>query len=155
MTTRGVWNSAIWSDPELRWLSNIPTIFGKIKGLLFEALVLEKLAISDERLANDEPWENRFQVVPNVPCMGETYRVASLTTLTRRTDGGINGDRQIQVRDSDVTLLFVDFFNWGNIGYLDFSLILVRVVGFRSHPELIGSEALIEVSSASIILSDA
>ena len=70
LTVRETWNQAIWSDPELRWRSNVPEIFEKIRGFLFEILVLEKLAIKDERLAKNEPWENRFSVVLNTPFMG-------------------------------------------------------------------------------------
>jgi hypothetical protein len=52
LTVREIWNRAIWSDPELRSMSNVTGIFEKIRESLFEILVLEKLAIRDERLAN-------------------------------------------------------------------------------------------------------
>jgi hypothetical protein len=135
-------------------MSNVPGSFEKIRESLFEILVLEKLAVSDKRLANDEPWQNRFRVVPNVPYMGEPYLVATLQTLSRAPGGGILGDAKIQVRDSEVNLLFSEFFNWGNMCYLDLSLILVRIRDLPSRPELIGTEGLIELGQVAIFLTD-
>jgi hypothetical protein len=60
--------------------------------------MLEKLAFRDERLANNEPWELRFHLVPSSNAM--------LQPLTRRKDGGIDGETKFQVRDSEVALLF-------------------------------------------------
>ncbi len=154
LTVREIWNRAIWSDPELRSMANIHGIFEKIRESLFEILVLEKLAIIDERLAKDEPWEHRFRVVPNMQFMGESYRVAMLQTLTRRQGGGIDGEAKIQVRDSGIALLFVEFFDWSNLSYSDLSLVLVRIQDFPSRPELIGTEALVELNQVGIFLTD-
>jgi hypothetical protein len=135
-------------------MSNVTGIFEKIRESLFEILVLEKLAIKDERLAHDEPWEHRFSVVPNMQCVGERYCVAMLQTLTRRQDGGIDGEAKFQVRDSEVALLFVKFFDWSNLSYLDLSLVLVRIQDFPARPELIGTEALVELNQVGIFLTD-
>jgi hypothetical protein len=93
---------------------------------------LEKLAIKDERLAHDEPWEHRFSVVPNTQYAGERYCVAMLQTITRRQGGGIDGETKFQVRDSEVALLFAEFFDWSNLSYSDLSLVLVRIQDFPS-----------------------
>ena len=154
LTVRELWNRAIWSDPDLRWMSNVPGIFEKIRESLFEILVLEKLAVSDKRLAKGEPWKNRFRVVPNTEFMGASYRVATLRTLTRRQGGGIDGGAKIQIRDSEVTLLFSEFFNWSNMCYLDLSLVLVAIQDFPSRPQLIRTEGLIELSQVAIFLTD-
>ena len=111
--------------------------------------------MNDERLAKGEPWEDRFRVVPNMQSMGESYRVARLQTLARGQGGhGIIGGANVQVHDSEVTLIFVEFFGWGNMCYWDLSLVLVRIQDFPSRPELIGTEALVELGQVAILLTD-
>ena len=153
LSLRDLWHRYIWSDPEIRHLSNIPGIFEKIKCLLFEALVLEKLSIEDERLATEKSWFGRFHIIPNVPHMQEGYCSAKLLLLQIRSDGGINNDGELTVHSTDVVLLFVDYFDLGNMDYSDLRYVQVRIHEFLARPELAGRDALIDARSATFMLS--
>lgn len=51
-------------------------------------------------------------------------------------------------------LRFIDFFDFGEGGYIDFKYFHVTVVSSKNHPELAGHEALIEVQYAEAFLDD-
>jgi len=55
----------------------------------------------------------------------------------------------------DDDLRFIDFFDFGQAGYLDFQYFHVAIVGAPRHPELAGHEALVAVRYASVFVDDA
>lgn len=55
-----------------------------------------------------------------------------------------------QVGPEGVRLFFIDYFDWDQMGFIDFQYYRVRVAGFDKHPHLVGREALMDVHHARV-----
>ncbi len=56
------------------------------------------------------------------------------------------------VGPGEVDLRFVAFFDWDERGPREFKMLEVQITGMLEHPELVGSYALVDLSSCSIWL---
>ena len=54
----------------------------------------------------------------------------------------------------DADLRFIDFFDFGQAGYLDLKYFVVRIESSVRHPDLAGHRALIEVEYADVLLDE-
>ncbi len=59
-----------------------------------------------------------------------------------------------EVKASDVELHFLDYFDWNQMGYVDFQYYRVRIVTFALQPHLVGREALLEHQYARVFTAD-
>jgi hypothetical protein len=139
IAARSNWNLFFRSDPDLvNW--DLRDHFERIKKLLFEALVLQRLSL--------DAGKARFRVVPSVKD-GVPIKIEQ----PREGDRNHYWDHPIQrLRPSEAALEFLDYFDWDALGSLDFKYIRVRIREFPTQPHLVGREALLEPEYAEIFV---
>ncbi|MGC1485969.1 MAG: hypothetical protein WA789_19435 [Candidatus Acidiferrum sp.] len=122
-------------------------VFEQIRELLFDSIVLSELSYEGEAKGQDIP-PPALEVVP-------TER--SLILIRRLTEQGGYWDQEkdMVVGPDDIALEFVDYFDFGQIPIMDFRYFRCRVLGFPSHPDYKGREALLEVSGAKVFHDEA
>lgn len=145
LTSRDLWNRGFWAIKSIRPLTRLQTVFGSINRMLFETLVLERLAIDHEIFRNDEGWADALMVESTSPLF-------TLNVLQPRSNGGFDAERDCLVSATGVQMKFVEYFVWGYHGYVDIEHILVKIVLSKDTPELTNRYALIETRFAKIIL---
>jgi hypothetical protein len=118
--------------------------FAQICKLLFAELVLTPLQKNNEiRTSAGEPY-SFLHVVP---------RADTVSIMVHRpsTDGNRYWDDPVQrVSQEGSTLLYIDYFDFDQMGYIDLQYYRVRIERFEGQPQVVGREALIEVQSAQV-----
>lgn len=145
VSARAIWNTAFWPDPDFRDWDSIDQ-FHEIERLLFRELVLAKL---------DKEWPLQgifrdaipfFRVVPTsshgMPIMIQKPRPGAPT--------GYWDDPVETVKPEEAKLVFIAYFDWNDMDYIDLRYYRVKITSFDAHPELVGREALIERQHAAI-----
>jgi hypothetical protein len=56
-----------------------------------------------------------------------------------------------QIGQEGVKLLLIDYFDWDQMGFIDFQYYRVKVIGFEQHPHLVGREALLDVHHGNVV----
>jgi hypothetical protein len=116
-------------------------VFEQIRELLFDSLVLSELSYEGEAEGEDIP-PPALKVVPQ----------RSLILIRRLTESGGYWDQEkdMIVGPDDITLAFVDYFDFFQPPSKDFRYYLCKILGFPSHADYEGREALLEVSGAKV-----
>src|SRR5258708_9427468 len=118
--------------------------FGQIRELLFDFLVVSELSYEGEAEGADIP-PPTLKVVP---------RVSSLILIKRLSGLGEAGywdqEKDMVVGPNDITLAFVEYFDFGQVPIQEFRYYLCKILRFPSHPFYEGREALIEALDAKI-----
>ena len=111
-------------------------VFGQIRELLFDSLVLSELSYKEEAEGKDIPPPS-LRVVPSE---------RSLILINRSTEssGYWDQEKDMVVGPRDITLAFLDYFDFSQIPIMDFRYFRCRVLSFPSHPDYEGREALLE-----------
>ena len=145
MSARAIWNTAFWPDQDSRNWDSIDQ-FHQIAKLLFKELVLAKF---DKELPLQDLFKNAipfFHAVPSVvhgtPIMIQNPRPGAPT--------GYWDDPVKLVKPEQAELLFIAYFDWNQMDYIDLQYYRVRIASFDGHSELVGREALIERQHAAI-----
>jgi hypothetical protein len=119
-------------------------VFEKIRELLFDSLVLSELSYEGEAEGEDIP-PPALKVVP---------QGRSLILIQRLSRPGEarhwDQEKDMVVGPDDITLAFVDFFDFWRPPMKDFHYFLCRILRFPSHVGYEGREALIEVRNAKV-----
>lgn len=147
VSSRAIWNTAFWPDADFRNWDSIEH-FDEIQRILFGELVLGKIGREwppQDLFREAIPF---FQVIPNghVPIMIQNTRSQ---TQTGYWDHPIK-----EIKPEQAELLFIEYFDWNRMDYVDFLYYRVKVAKFDSQPDLIGREALLERTSATVHLLD-
>ena len=111
--------------------------FGEIRDLLFDSLVVSELFYEGEAEGEDIP-PPALRVVP---------RARSLILIRRLSDDGNrywDQEKDMVVGPHDITLAFVDYFDFSQIPMMDFRFYRCKILSFPSRAEYEGREALIE-----------
>ena len=148
VVARTIWNAGFWSQPDLQnWDSR--DHFRQIRKLLFNALVTARLDETDEGCSCTDLGalpDRTLQVVPldstTVPIMIQRPRGEG--------QAGYWDDPVKEIKASDAKLVFIDYFDWNEMGYIDFQYYKARIVSFASQPHLVGREALLEHQNANV-----
>jgi hypothetical protein len=112
--------------------------FDEIRRLLFESLVLDELRYEDEAAGSDLP-PPALRVVP------ENRVRLFIKAQSDPGRGSYWGDGgEIFVGPEDISLAYVDYFDFSNISLRDFRFYLCKILRFPGYPEYEGREALIE-----------
>jgi hypothetical protein len=118
--------------------------FEQIRELLFESLVVSELSYEGEAEGEDIP-PPALKVVP---------QARSLILIRRLTGSGEAGywdqEKDMVVSSDDITLAFVDYFDFYEVPVKDFRYYLCKVLSFPSHSDYEGREALLEVTSTKV-----
>jgi hypothetical protein len=148
-SARGIWNTAFWPDGDFRNWDSIEQ-FHEIERLLFHELVLAKL---DREWPLQNVFETVipfFQVVPSIP-----HGTPILIQKPRAGKPTGYWDDPINlVKPEQAQLLFVAYFDWDQMDYIDLQYYRVKIAAFDGHSELVGRDALIERKHAAIQLTD-
>jgi hypothetical protein len=56
------------------------------------------------------------------------------------------------VEPGEADLLFIAYFDWDEMDYIDFRYYRVKIAAFASHPEVVGRQALIERQQTAVHL---
>jgi len=119
-------------------------VFGRIRELLFDSLVLSELSYEGEGEGEDIP-PPTLRVVP---------QERSLILIQRLSGSGEAGywdqEKDMVVSPRDITLAFLYYFDFSEIPIMDFRYFRCRVLSFPSHPDYEGREALLEVAGAKV-----
>jgi len=118
--------------------------FEQIRELLFDSLVVSELSYEGEAEGEDIP-PPVLKVVPQ----------ASSMILIRRLRGLGEARYWDQVKDmvvgpDDITLAFVDFFDFSQVAIKDFHYYLCKILSFPRHADYEGREALLQATDAKI-----
>jgi hypothetical protein len=118
--------------------------FGRIRELLFESLVVNELPYEGE--AEDE------NIPP--PALKVVPGSRSLILINRLSESGDAGywdqEKDMAVGPDEITLAFVDYFDFSQVPVKEFHYYLCKILSFPNHSEYEGREALLEVSDAKV-----
>jgi hypothetical protein len=119
-------------------------VFEQIRELLFDSLVLSELSYEGEAEGEDTP-PPALKVVPEE---------RSLILIRRLTEPGEarywDQEKDMVVGPGDITLAFIDYFDFSQIPIQDFHYYRCKVLSFPSHADYEGREALLQVSGAKV-----
>ena len=122
--------------------------FEQIRLLLFEILVLrELLPEGDEK--GDDTAKPALMVVPLGNSLILVKRLSGLGEA-----GYWDQEKNMVVGPADVTLEFIDYFDFSEIPIKDFRYYRCRVMKFAKHAEYEGREALMEVSGSGVFYDE-
>lgn len=121
--------------------------FGQIRELLFDALILSELPYGETGVTDSS------SLVLNIVPQGR-----SLILIQRLSGPGEAGywdqEKDMVVSPNDITLAFIDYFDFSQVPIQDFHYFRCRIVSFPSHSEYEGREALLAVTSAKVFYDD-
>jgi hypothetical protein len=119
-------------------------VFEQIRELLFDSIVLAELSYEGVAKGEDIP-PPTLKVIPQ----------RSLILIKRLSGPGEAGywdeEKDMIVGPDDITLAFVDYFDFFRPPIMDFHYCLCRILSFLSHAVYEGREALVEVIKAKIV----
>jgi hypothetical protein len=123
-------------------------VFEQIRQLLFDSLVLSVLPCEGETEAEDE----------HRPVLKVVPPERALILIQRLSGPGEAGywdqEKDLVVSPTDITLAFIDYFDFSQIPIRDLRYYRCRVISFPSRANYEGREALLEVSDASVFHDD-
>lgn len=149
IVARSVWNEGFWSAEGLQNHDSWDR-FQKIKESLFNALVVAQ--VSEVSCCEDDLANRRLPVYQVVP-VEELSPVPIMIQKPREGTLNVYWDDPVKdIKPSDASLQFIDYFDWNNMGYVDFRYYRVRIITFAAFPHLIGREALLEYGYATVLI---
>lgn len=107
--------------------------FGEIRDVLFDALVTDELCEEGKGRTS-----LALRVVPE--------RSLILVNRSATSSGYWDQEKDMVVGPRDITLAFLDYFDFNQIPIQDFRYYRCKVLRFPAHPDYEGREALLEVS---------
>jgi hypothetical protein len=141
---RGIWNNFLRSDIDAETHDS----FSAICEHLMQELVLKTIGRPEHRRAGpDEPYPF-LHIVPVAP----TVPIMINRPSHDRNKYWDDPVRDVSQRGSD--LLFIDYFDWDNIGFIDFQYYRVAIAGFDGQPHLAGRQALLDVHNAQVFFQE-
>jgi hypothetical protein len=148
-SARAIWNTAFWPDPDFRNWDSIDQ-FHEVEKLLFQELVLAKVDREwplCDLFVNAIPF---FQIAPSIvhgtPILIQNPRPGAPT--------GYWDDPVNLIKPRQAELLFIAYFDWNRMDYIDLRYYRVKIASFDAHSELAGREALIERQHAAVHLTN-
>ncbi len=132
---RGIWNSYLYADPEVRDWDMVAT-FRQCEPFLFDTLFAEKLR---RRLKIAETTAVTLLIVPDH--QGTNIMI---NCGTERPSSGVWTHPPARIDPTDMTLRFLEFFDWGPLDFRDNELIRVEILASARYPDVVGREALID-----------
>ncbi len=145
---RHLWNTYFYANDDMSSYSGqMLDQFEEIQELLFVTLVLEKVATAS--------YADQFkkEALPFLRVVPTSEHGVPIMIERPSRDGNRYWDEPVnRVKPSDVTLHFIDYFDWNPYGHIDLKYYKVTIVAFLSHQDLVGREALIETTHARVIL---
>ena len=145
-SVRHLWNSTFSTLDESLRFGTCLEFFEQIDALMFRALVCEPHGIEFKEKASFDPIYN-LKVIPISPT-GMPILVNRSMPASGYWDDPVN---VINASDG-VELAFIGLFDWDGCNVKDCAYYRVRIIDFKSQPNLIGRDALVETFFANIYL---
>ena len=147
VSARSIWNNAFRPDPEFREGFYIGQ-FEWIAKILFDTLVLTRL---DMEFSSEDLFHKPIPFFKVTLASG-----ASPIMIENPRPGDGNGywDDPVKQITKDVEMQFINFFDWDQIGVLDFRYYRVHIAKFDERPHLVGRRALLETIYAKVFFAD-
>lgn len=121
--------------------------FGQIRGLLFDALVLSELPYGENGVTDSAS-----------PVLNVVPKERALVLIKRLSEPGQAGYwdqvKDMVVGPNDITLAFLDYFDFSQVPTQDFHYFRCRVIRFPSHSDYEEREALLAVTDAKVFYDD-
>ena len=118
--------------------------FEQIRELLFDSLVVSELSYEGDAEGEDIP-PPALRVVP---------QVSSLILIRRLSGPGEAGywdqEKDMAVGPDDITLAFVEYFDFSQVPIKDFHYFRCKILSFPRNPAYEGREALLQASDAQV-----
>ena len=146
VSARAIWNTAFWPDPDFRNWDSIDR-FHEIEKLLFDELVLAKI---DREWPPHELFQAAipfFHIVPS----GAGMRIMIQNPRSERATGYWDHPVDVALR-GEAELLFIAYFDWDQMNYIDLRYYRVKIASFDAHPEVVGRDALIDCQNTAVHL---
>jgi hypothetical protein len=146
-SARAIWNTSFWPDRDFRNWDSIEQ-FHEIAKLLFHELVLSKV---------DREWPLQSLFESAIPFFRVDPSIARGTPILiqKPRQGATTGywdDPVNVVKPGQAELLFIAYFDWNEMDYIDLRYHRVKIASFNAHSELVGRDALIERQHAAVHL---
>jgi hypothetical protein len=139
--SRNLWNVYLSKQNNIGYSLDA---FEQIRELLFDSLVLTELSYVGEAKGKEIP-PPVLKIVP---------RMNSLILLKRPSGPGEAGywdqEKDMVVGPDDITLVFVDYFDFFEPPLMEFRYYLCKVTSFPRHIDYEGREALLEVPNCKV-----
>jgi hypothetical protein len=112
--------------------------FEQIRELLFDSLVISELHLPRDTDAS-------LRVVP------EFRPVILIQRLSGPGEAGYwDQEKDMVVGADNISLVFIDYFDFSQVSIKDFRYFLCKILSFPSHTDYEGREALLEVTSCKV-----
>ena len=146
---RNLWNTYFRTPATTMEQMEAAFRFDEINYLLFNELVLAKIGkLGFKKKSKDDAWPFLRIILPK---SAECQVLVSRTSADRNSywDEPIN-----RLTGNGSKLLLVDYFDWDEFGYLNYSYYKVKLISCSQHPQLVGRQALIETYLASVVYEE-
>jgi hypothetical protein len=118
--------------------------FEQIRELLFDSLVVSELSYEGEAKGEDIP-------PPTLKVVPQTRSAILIKRLSGPGEAGYwDQEKDMVVGPGDITLAFVDYFDFSQVPVKDFRYCLCKVLSFPSHVGYEGREALLEATGVKV-----
>jgi hypothetical protein len=139
--SRNLWNVYFSKRKDI---GNALDVFEQIRELLFDSIVLSELSYEGEAKGEDIP----------PPALKVAPQGRPLILIQRLSGPGEarywDQEKDMVVGPRDISLSFLDYFDFSQIPIQNFHYYRCRVLSFPSHADYEGREALLEVSGAKV-----
>jgi hypothetical protein len=150
---RTVWNGFLREEP---WSSPVTHDWEALKQVLFTALVLRRCGHDDCAAALLGPDRYGFSWVEPLFHLHVVPTTEVPVMISRTPSGGTYWDHAVdRLGAEDADLRYIDFFDFDQLGYLDFRYYLVHIESSARHPALAGHQALVDVAHAKVFAESA
>jgi len=145
---RTIWNGFLREEP---YDSRGSHDWEALKQVLFVALVLRNCGHDDCAAALLSPGRYGFSWVKPMTHLRVVPTTEVPVMISRNPSGGTYWDHPVdRLGPEDADLRFIDFFDFGESGYIDFRYYLVNIEKCARHPALAGHQALVDVAHAKV-----
>jgi hypothetical protein len=118
--------------------------FEQVRELLFDSLVVSELSYEGEAEGEDIP----------APVLKVVPRERSLILINRLSGSGESGywdqEKDMVVGPDEITLAFIDYFDFYEIPIKDYHYCLCKILSFPRHADYEGRKALLQVLDATV-----
>jgi len=137
--SRNLWNTYFWPQAEREENWDLRDQFEDVSAKLFNSLVLWPLECEAHQFKPSYllPYQQVpfIRIVPKGTCTAQ---------VNREVESGYWDHPIEELKEGDVDMRFIQYFDWWNLGHREFEFFRVLIVSSVKHPELNGRHALVK-----------
>ncbi|QNA87740.1 hypothetical protein G4G28_03335 [Massilia sp. Dwa41.01b] len=143
--SRGLWNRAFMAKFQINQDWAISDSFARIKNELFRSIVLRQLDCSDDDYVLGK--SSRLIKVK----LRSRRKTAVMINREKRESAGY-WDHPVKELDSNVSLQFIDLFDWNPYGFLDMNFVMCEIIDSPDCPDIEGHKLLVDLSYVDVLV---